>query len=424
MSKKLVVRKLVIRKRVNVKALKDEFLALLDQIVYTSEQISRFNKEERQRVKEENVLPLIAFANKNKRWIDFNVSGSEHSHNVISLAFAFDAIDEVMPLIEHRRFDPNRQNYFMTIHNKRVNSVGEESIRYGQLLDQLITNGSTVSNQYREIYFSTTKYRGPPTKLLGEYFAEKGCDGNKKCISCQDEITDQEPYFRGLSNCECVLHFECCFPLVNDIVNDLTNKNPLERNIPKCPVCKITLSPSFIHRFHQILFDKISITGPLITRLPPNINDFMENLRKFQKMNLNQIDNKIYLIRYIAHPDKVNCKYDDCDGFVLVPAGGNKRVECRKCGKNQRFVGASVRLKKQDLDQFLDLIIKGSSSSGNVFNLSKGLVVRPCPNCHQLIEKLDGCNSMTCGTCRKDFTWSENLVSEKRLAVVSKRVLA
>lgn len=396
------------KKKINVKTRQKAFLALLDEFKYTSKQISNLKPEERQIIKDEIIAPLIAYARKNKKYIDFNISGSEHSQNVISLALEFDAIDEVRPLLEHRKFEPNRKNYFQIIHDKKMSKSGAESIRYAQLLDHLITKGAHVPNSYRNMFFGI--HQLDRYSSYNTHYASKGCSDQKKCISCQDEITADEPYLWGLSNCECVIHFECCFPLINSIINDLTNKNPLERNIPQCPHCKVTLSPSFIHSLHRTLFANMTITNPIISCLPANFKDFKECLTNFEEMKLSFISDTIYLLRYVAHPDRRNCKEPNCDGFRLVSDGKKLHLRCPKCHKHQNFVGKSLELKKRDLEQFLEIIRSKKDSHHNG--------IRPCPNCHQLIQKRDGCDHMVCGTCHKDFTWSRRLVSESRLAKI------
>ena len=39
----------------------------------------------------------------------------------------------------------------------------------------------------------------------------------------------------------------------------------------------------------------------------------------------------------------------------------------------------------------------------------EGQGIRPCPNCHALIERSEGCDSMTCYRCGQNFDWEEQV---------------
>ena len=88
------------------------------------------------------------------------------------------------------------------------------------------------------------------------------------------------------------------------------------------------------------------------------------------------------------------CPFPDCESFAKK--GNNKYVKCIE-NKHQFCFN---RLKKWNGNE--NCLIDKDKSFENWRNTSKA---KRCPKCKYFIEKIDGCNHMTCTYCKYEFCW-------------------
>ena len=93
------------------------------------------------------------------------------------------------------------------------------------------------------------------------------------------------------------------------------------------------------------------------------------------------------------NPNMKWCTRPDCNRFVVK--GKNNRANC-ECGFSMCFkCGQAWHTGKCDAN--VDSEFKEwAANNGNVGN---------CPKCKARIEKNDGCNHMTCGSCKYEYCW-------------------
>jgi len=73
-----------------------------------------------------------------------------------------------------------------------------------------------------------------------------------------------------------------------------------------------------------------------------------------------------------------------------------KRLVCDKCGQDVCFACKNEWHEGRTCEQAMNQEFK---------RYMERVVVKECPSCHNGIEKIDGCNHMTCGKCRFEFCW-------------------
>lgn len=94
-----------------------------------------------------------------------------------------------------------------------------------------------------------------------------------------------------------------------------------------------------------------------------------------------------------TNPNMKWCTRPDCNRFVVK--GKGNRANC-ECGFSMCFkCGQAWHTGKCDAN--VDSEFKGwAANNGNVGN---------CPKCKARIEKIAGCNHMTCGSCQYEWCW-------------------
>ena len=98
----------------------------------------------------------------------------------------------------------------------------------------------------------------------------------------------------------------------------------------------------------------------------------------------------------INDPNKKQCPKPDCDSFLQKPK--SKKVRTAKCEKGHQFCFDCLRPPH------------GNSSCEEVLEKdfkiwSKGKIIKKCPKCKIYTEKNEGCNHMTCTSCKYQWCW-------------------
>ena len=190
---------------------------------------------------------------------------------------------------------------------------------------------------------------------------EKRTKYDKYCLICNEKLTHNE-YFSNYINC---YHFFCNDCYYNYFKEKIENNNNVAKI--KCPKsgCTNTLFDYFIQ-------NKIS-----------NDISLLDKYLKFKERR-----------QLMYNPDYQICPYPDCESYVKK--GKNKYVSCiqnghkfcLKCLKGWHG-NESCKIDKD----------KSFESWRNSSNVKK------CPKCKYYVEKIDGCNHMTCFNCKYQWCW-------------------
>lgn len=120
-----------------------------------------------------------------------------------------------------------------------------------------------------------------------------------------------------------------------------------------------------------------------------NHTEAWANVLKFGEAFSNQIHNK-HLIWL------QECKTQYCKRRYLLDPNSEMYYTCQNCGKGQNVVGSIKEAANLETSKELLELVKSSSN------------LQCCPNCHKILEKIKGCNSMQCFYCKKTFKWDSD----------------
>ena len=97
----------------------------------------------------------------------------------------------------------------------------------------------------------------------------------------------------------------------------------------------------------------------------------------------------------INDPNKKQCPKPDCDSFLQKPIIGPNYVKCEN-GHEFCFECLRVPHGKSSCEEVLEKDFQ---------TWSKGKVIKKCPKCKIYTEKNEGCNHMTCTSCKYQWCW-------------------
>ena len=112
-------------------------------------------------------------------------------------------------------------------------------------------------------------------------------------------------------------------------------------------------------------------------------------LEKFDKWSEQATEISNPLLRYCTKPR--------CDSKIIAPNAGVKYVTCGKCGTKVCFSCRDNWHPGQTCEKHMEWVYK------RTFGLKKN--VSWCPMCKTRLERIKGCNHMTCGFCLYEFCW-------------------
>ena len=128
------------------------------------------------------------------------------------------------------------------------------------------------------------------------------------------------------------------------------------------------------------------IDDQCLCRLFAGDPDLLEKLQRWRARNT---DNSNRLFRHCTKPD--------CHGSMIATNDMVKVVECPICATKVCFKCRDTHHPGKTCQQNLEKLYKKS------YGLRKN--VSFCPLCRTKIEKIEGCNHMTCGFCQFEFCW-------------------
>ena len=109
------------------------------------------------------------------------------------------------------------------------------------------------------------------------------------------------------------------------------------------------------------------------------------------------------------------CPSVDC-GFGMIPEPGQQRIECAECKfvfcsqcRNAYHTGNCVTAEVQQVPQEENHYCFNRNAEHASWVVASKRYVRQiskaCPQCGAAIDKTDGCNHMTCSSCKFEFCW-------------------
>lgn len=223
---------------------------------------------------------------------------------------------------------------------------------------EFIGNSESVELAEKAIRTSLQEYQARTTQQSSEV----------ACPVCyDDEITDGLTLLCGHTYCR-----ECLLAQVNSIISD--------RSFPltciSCDGCVVLRDLQSIG--NQIVMDKIAQAA----------------YGKF----------------LLVHKDQfANCLTPDCPQVYQRLENDDRESDpiftCSCCG-NRYCKRCEVEFHNgQKCDQYQEHKVLVQNSDRFMEKYIQENDVRKCPGCNMLIEKIDGCNRVTCGTCQKSICW-------------------
>ena len=243
--------------------------------------------------------------------------------------------------------------------NLYVNNNQNNDNRYIDLID---IDDNRNSNDNDSFNFSKEEddLFVPPLKEKTAANAIKNKLNNKECSICFDEIEEKEIQSNTL---EC--GHVCCSQCWTNYFKTLITDAKVEQI--KCieHECKEEVPEEFLLKFIQ--------------------ND-KKLIAKYEKFKMRAI--------IIKDPNKKQCPKPDCESYLEK----SKKTNYVKCKNGHQFCFECLRPPhgSSSCDQLLEK---------DFLKWKKHRVVKKCPRCHIFTEKNEGCNHMTCTSCKYQWCW-------------------
>ena len=216
----------------------------------------------------------------------------------------------------------------------------------------------------------------------------------------------------------------CGFPLLNHINADMNNEEINENNITKgndiklnssknknniCEICGENNSQMIKNEQCNDSFCYNCWINYLNQKINTNIIDkipcmnytcgkilskkFIESLLKNSPSLLSKYEKFLERIQILNDPHKKFCPYPNCDSYA-EERKETKFVKCKK--NNHKFCYKCLK----DHDEKISC----DEELYKDFKIwKKNKIVKQCPNCKIWVQKIDGCNHVTCTMCRYSF---------------------
>ena len=184
----------------------------------------------------------------------------------------------------------------------------------------------------------------------------------QKCLICEEELTEEE-IEKNLIEC---YHGFCNTCILEYLKEKINTNNVIDIKCPKYK-CETILNDAFIKNHLK--------------------NENIQLLEKYKKF---KIRHKILL----SNKDLQECPYPDCDSYAYK----NNNDKYVTCYKGHKFCLKCLKPWHEDA-------ICETEIDENFENWKKTRKVERCPKCKYYIEKIEGCNHITCVNCRYNWCW-------------------
>ena len=182
------------------------------------------------------------------------------------------------------------------------------------------------------------------------------------CSVCFDDIDEEEKNYNDLP-CKHICCTQCWINYLKTLITD----------------AKVEKIKCIDHKCTQLLSEEF------ILKHIEKDDKIVEKYQKFKKR-----------AEIINDPNKKQCPKPDCDSFLEKPK--SKKNKYVKCQNNHEFCFECLRPPhgKSTCEEVLE----------KDFQIwSKGKVIKKCPKCKIYTEKNEGCNHMTCTSCKYQWCW-------------------
>ena len=181
------------------------------------------------------------------------------------------------------------------------------------------------------------------------------------CNICYEDLLEEEKEYNSLP-CK---HFCCTQCWINYLKTSITE-------------AKVEKIKCIEHKCPQIIPEEF------ILKHIENDPKIVEKYQKFKKR-----------AEIINDPNKKQCPHPDCDSFLEKPKSNKKYVQCQN-GHEFCFNCLRPPHGRKTCEQILE----------KDFQIwSKDKVIKKCPKCKIYTEKNEGCNHMTCTSCKYQWCW-------------------
>lgn len=232
------------------------------------------------------------------------------------------------------------------------------------------------------------------------------------CYICYDNIN---------VDIEC-LDKRCTVKMCSECFEDYLNHCFSEKSLPRCIGKNCRSFYVYLHLGSKLKNVKLyckTVTEGLINNNEGNIANiintisYVNRIREEKKMFVKNFPRSIDLVVNVALKKKLmKIEKNKLDHIKSITENSNKlcmnshcngkldaNFECIKC--TTVFCKNCEKIKRED----------HQCSEEDVKSLSLIGEIRKCPNCGIHIEKSDGCNHMTCSSCKTNFNYNDGSLS-------------
>ena len=200
------------------------------------------------------------------------------------------------------------------------------------------------------------------------------------CLSCSDPSVGARQF--GPAGCECYLCPDCAPPFCDMVVN----RDGEEQS--KCPGCKKPVYSKYLVQQGRTEAEAVKIRNRIVDQ------------QNAQQLGWRFCPTQGCAGGRVVQPQEKSAFYS----CLLCGHDG-----CIKCGKEHHGDCSNYA---QQLKEFENLLKLGAEmppevrpTDPNHRDYLKGRY-RPCYHCGVITERIDGCNHMKCGRCKKDWHWN------------------
>eukprot|EP00347_Sterkiella_histriomuscorum_P003716 403363220 len=186
------------------------------------------------------------------------------------------------------------------------------------------------------------------------------------CEICFQIVQDEHLIFMlecGHEYCK-----ECLLDMLTFAIN---NSGKIEKLTCPNQICTCRISDSYVRK----------ILGP---ETDENANELFQKYTRFMAD---------YEIMHMQ--DRKYCPVPNCDN-IIQGKNGLKKTRCIKCQKDICYSCQTIWHQGQSCSKY---------QAKNFQQFSQAVGARRCPKCNVIIQKIEGCNEMTCYKCGHDFCW-------------------